>query len=52
MKYKVQIPESDKIKREQEDIEIKNLIKTLSKTSKDPEKFLNYLLKLPEDRIQ
>ena len=52
MKNKVQIPESDKIKREQEDIEIKNLIKTLSSTSKDPEKFLNYLLKLPEDKIQ
>ena len=52
MKYKVQIPEADKIKREQEDIEIKNLIKTLSSTSKNPEKFLNYLLKLPEDKIQ
>lgn len=52
MKYKVQIPEADKIKREQEDIEIKSLIKTLSSTSKDPEKFLNYLLKLPKEKIQ
>jgi hypothetical protein len=52
MKYKVQIPEADKIKREQEDIEIKSLIKTLSSTSKEPEKFLNYLLKLPKEKIQ
>ncbi|MBO7695075.1 MAG: hypothetical protein J6T10_20845 [Methanobrevibacter sp.] len=52
MKYKVEIPESDRVKWEQEDREIKNLIKTLSKQSDDPEKFLNYLLNLPEEKIQ
>lgn len=52
MKYKVQIPESEKVKRDMEDREIKDLIKTLSKQSSDSEKFLNYLLKLPEDKIQ
>ena len=52
MKYKVQIPESDKVKWEQDDKEIKNLIKILSKQSTDPEKFLNYLLNLPEEKIQ
>jgi hypothetical protein len=52
MKYKVQIPESDKIKWEQEDREIKNLIKTLSRQSDNPEKFLKYLLNLPKETIE
>lgn len=52
MKYKVQIPESDKIKRNQENTEIKNLIKTLSKQYFDSERFLDYLLNLPEEKVQ
>lgn len=52
MKYKVQIPESDKTQRIKDDKEIKNLIRTISKVSSDPEKFLNYLLNLPEEKIQ
>ena len=52
MKYKVQIPESDKAQWVKDDLEIKDLIKTLSKKSSDPEKFLKYLLNLPKEKIQ
>ena len=52
IKYKVEVPTQDKIKLENENKEYKHLIKLLSKDSKDSEKFLNYLLNLPEERIE
>lgn len=52
IKYKVQIPESDKIQWEKDNTEIKDLIKILSKGPKESEKYLNYLLNLPKQKIQ
>ena len=51
IKYKVEIPESDKLKWSQEDKEIKDLIKTLRNKNEDPELFLKYLLNLPKEKI-
>jgi hypothetical protein len=50
--YKIEIPETEKVKRREEDKKINNLVKIMSKDIKDPEKFLNYLLNLPEEKIQ
>lgn len=52
MKYKVQIPESEKAQWIKDDLEIQSLIKILSKDSDNPEKFLEYLLKLPKEKTQ
>lgn len=52
MKYNVEIPESEKLKWKLDDLELKNLIKMLSKSQDNPEQFLKYLLNLPKEQIQ
>lgn len=46
----VQIPESEKIAQKNEDLQIKELIKLLSRSQDNPELFLEYLMKLPEEK--
>lgn len=50
--YKIETPESEKIKRKEEDKKINDLVKIMSKEIDNPEIFLNYLLKLPQEKIQ
>ena len=52
MKYRTEIPDYEKAQRKAEDLEIKNLIKILSKSQDNPEKFLKYLLNLPKEKVQ
>jgi hypothetical protein len=51
MKTKINIPKSESWKYEADQQTYKELENLLSKDIKDPEKFLNYLLKLPEDKV-
>lgn len=50
--YWVQIPESEKISQRVEDLQIKELIKLLERSQDNPEKFLEYLMKLPEEKMK
>ena len=52
MKYRTEIPEYEREQRKAEDLEIKNLIKILSKSQDNPEQFLKYLLNLPKEKVQ
>lgn len=51
MKYKVEIPQGDRIKRKLEDTEIKDLLKILNKSQDNPAQFLQYLLNLPKEKL-
>ena len=48
MKYRTEIPETEKAQWSKEDADIKNLIKILNKSQDNPAQFLEYLLKLPQ----
>ena len=49
--YKIEVPAEQTAKLDLQDREIKQLTKILSKSYNDPEKFLLYLLNLPEKKI-
>lgn len=49
--YKVEISEEEKLKNEMDDKKLKDLEKIFNKKYDDPEKFLEYLLKLPEEKV-
>jgi len=49
-KFGVQITEAEKLNQKNEDLQIKELIKLLSRSQDNPELFLEYLMKLPEEK--
>jgi hypothetical protein len=49
--YKIEVPAEQTAKLDLQDQQIKQLTKILSKSYNDPEKFLMYLLNLPEKKI-
>lgn len=49
--YKVEISEEEKLKNQMDDKKLKDLEKIFNKKYDDPEKFLEYLLKLPEEKV-
>ena len=50
--YKIEVPAEQTAKLDLQDQQIKQLTKILSKSYTDPEKFLMYLLNLPERKIE
>lgn len=50
--YKPNTPKSEQRNSEIEKTKLRDLIKVISKNFNDPEKYLNYLLKLPKEKVQ